>query len=329
MIAPRQQWAHQIAVTSLCWPTTPAGRQTQCSNCTRLLGHERRRYVMTPDQFEQCAKAAARFPYDSPVDLQGRTKVVGIFGGEPLMSPYFPDYVDALIAAVPDDRHRGLWTSVDWRTFAGPKYGVAAPHVRRLLGMNGDRPRRGDGYLNWNMHGPEQEVRHQPILVAPADAVPDPVRRWQLISDCWVNREWSAAYALDHHGQPKFYFCEVASSFARVFQLETGIDVEPGCWDGELTFERDTAGVLRPVGKFAAQILATCGRCGASLPLPGRSDDEQRDDVSSTNLAALLAINSPMAERSDLVVIPDGDFRYDPSVHAQDWRPNEYLRDSE
>ena len=326
MIAPEYQWAHQIAVTSVCWPRTPDGHKTQCSNCTRLLGHERRNYVMSPDQFEVCAKAAAKFPYDSPPDLQGRRKVIGIFGGEPLMSPHFPEYVDILVDAIPDAAHRGLWTSVDWRAFQGPKYGAARLHVERLLGHDDPSVRRRQrGYLNWNEHHETAQVTHQPLLVSITDVVKDERRRWELIANCWVNREWSAAYALDHHGEPKFYFCEVASSFARILLLDIGLAVEPGCWKGSLELVPDDAGVLRPAGRFADQVRAICGRCGAALPMTGRRDSEQVDDISPANLEALRAVGSPMIERGDYVGFDES--AYDES-NVQDWKPNVYIKGS-
>ena len=323
MIPPELQWCHQIAVTSVCWPKTPSGQKTQCSNCTRLLGHERRNYVMTPWQFEMCAYAAAEFVHDSPPDVQGRTKTIGIFGGEPLMSPHFPAYVEILCHYVPDARHRGLWTSVDWPNYVSATYGAAAPLVRRLLGMEGDsiRPRRGCGYLNWNDHADAKEVTHQPLLVAISDVVKDERRRWELISDCWVNREWSAAYALDRAGTPKFYFCEVASAFDRVLGLDIGLPVERGCWRGPLTLAPDAAGVLRPTGKFASQVLAACGRCGAALPMTGRRDAEQVDDISPLNLEALRAVGSPMVARGDYV-----DHTHANEITAAQWQPSVYIK---
>ena len=86
---------------SACW-SKPA-----CSNCTRLLGHEAKRYYMTSDQFEACVKVAAPFITESRPDigmkgnrkdasLYSRKKVIGIFGGAPLIHPQFPDLVDII-----------------------------------------------------------------------------------------------------------------------------------------------------------------------------------------------------------------------------------------
>ena len=101
MLPPQEQWCHQISVTSACWPK-PA-----CSNCTRLLGHETKRYYMSVEQFEEVLKVAVSFIKHSHVDVgmkvnrnnerePHRKKVLGIFGGEPLMHPQFPELVDLM-----------------------------------------------------------------------------------------------------------------------------------------------------------------------------------------------------------------------------------------
>ena len=297
MIPPRLQWCHQICVTSVCWPKAASGQPSACSNCTRLLGHESKRYVMTPEQFELCLRVARDFVFDSPPCPKGRqNKVIGIFGGEPLMSPHFPTYVDIACDLLPA-RHRGLWTSFDWPNYRNPKWGDAAPLVRRLLGRRNGRP---IGYLNWNMHEVGNVCEHHPVLVSISDVVQDERRRWELISECWLNRDWSAAYALDHAGEAKFYFCEIASSFDRVMRLGTGLPVLSGVWNGDLSFVPDDHGVLRPVGPYAAQILASCSRCGQALPVKrGRRDLDNVDDISPSNLTTLRELGSPMVARGD------------------------------
>jgi len=331
MLPPQEQWCHQICVTSACWPK-PA-----CSNCTRLLGHETKRYFMSPEQFEQCVKVAAPFIEHSRPDrglqvnrerpgLKSRKKVIGIFGGEPLMHPKFPELVDILCQYVPQ-AHRGLWTSYDWVKGKSPVWGDYLPQVSRLLGKmpNGNvfDTQSGNGYVNWNMHEEHQACSHQPVLVASAEVEPDEKTRWDLINKCWVQQEWSAAYALDFNDEPKFYFCEVASSFDRVFRLGTGLSVEPGVWSHHLWFEPDAEGVMRPQGPYAKQILSTCNRCGSALKLPGRRDREFRDDISPDNLLQLRLLGSPMVERGQFQVTSAADYAPKEGPHA----PYEYLKD--
>lgn len=306
MLAPQDQWCHQIVVTSACWP------KPSCSNCTRLLGHEATRYHMSPEQFEACVKVAAPFITESRPDigvkvnrkdpsLHSRKKVLGIFGGEPLMHPQFPDLVDIMCQYVPLP-HRGLWTSFDWVNGSSKRWGSYKDQVVRLLGARptGDSCGLGQGYLNWNMHEEEQRCEHSPVLAASQDLIPDEKKRWETIENCWVQIEWSAAYALDANNEPKFYFCEIASAFDRVFNLGTGLPVEDYVWAHELWFEADEGGVLRPQGPYAHQILSTCGRCGAALKLPGRRDRECTDDVSPSNFVPLSALKSPMLRKGQV-----------------------------
>lgn len=324
MIPPRLQWCHQVAVTSMCWPKAPSnGQLSACSNCTRLLAHEQKRYFMTPDQFRSVVLVARDFIYQSPPDLQGRAnKVIGIFGGEPLMSPHFPAYVDIACELIPQAIHRGLWTSFDWPTYVNPKWGAAAPWVHKLLG----EPRQG--YLNWNMHEEEQQCHHHPVLVSISDVIQDEKRRMELISECWLNRDWSAAYCLDHNGEPKFYFCEISGAFDRVMRLDLGLPVEPGIWNHDLTFALDERGILMPQGIYAPQIMGTCTRCGQALPQKeGRRDREWKDDISPSNLVQLQAVGSPMVARGDFVEFGAAQIaNYDERKGREGYEPMRYIK---
>jgi hypothetical protein len=317
VIPPRLQWCHQIVVTSLCWPKATDGSLSACSNCTRLLGHEKKRYIMTPEQFKDCVFVARDFIYDSPACPQGRTnKVLGIFGGEPLLSPFLPEYVDILIELVPEPQHRGLWTSVDWTVYNHARYGDAKPWVDRLLA--------GQGYLNWNMHTEDQKCEHHPVLLSIGDVIKDEKEKWRLISQCWLNRDWSAAYALDANGEPKFYFCEIASSFDRVMRLGIGLPVEKNVWNHDLWFVENNDGVQVPAGAYAHQIFSACGRCGQPLPLrAGRRDLDNIDDISPTNLASLRDVGSPMVERGDYVEANPSDYVKPRFAH----NPGSYIKE--
>jgi hypothetical protein len=322
MIPPRLQWCHQIVVTSVCWPKTPSGDLTACSNCTRLLGHEKKRFIMTPDQFRDVVTVAKDFIYESPPCPQGRkNKVLGIFGGEPLLSPYFGEYVSILCEMVPEPEHRGLWTSVDWPNFVGPRYGPAKPFVEHLLN---DAKGVRKGYLNWNMHTVEQHCEHHPVLLAIGDVIKDEKRKWQLISECWLNRDWSAAYALDSRSQVKFYFCEVASSFDRVMNLDSGLPVTKGVWNHDLWFVPNGDGILVPAGAYAGQIFMTCNRCGQALPMKaGRRDLDFVDDISPMNLTSLRDVNSPMMSRGDFFEANPDDYQEPKHRHY----PGSYIKE--
>jgi len=322
MIRPSQTSNLLIDVTNAC--------HLHCSNCTRLLDHAKTRYFMSPACFEQALQAVADFvthvdPH--PVYGMARRRVIGIMGGEPLLHPQFPELVDLAIQYIPQVYHRGLWTSKDWTTDRHPKWGSHRVQVERLLGPRptrdgaGPSARHACGYLCWNMHLDEAKNHHQPILVASSEAVPDPVKRWALIEDCWVNREWGSAVT------PKgFFFCEVAAHLDMVFQGPGGLPLEPGVWRGALAFETGRDGVRQPVGKFADQIRQSCERCGACLPLPGRRDNENVDDVSPLNLIALRDVQSPRVRRGEIVEHTFDESPYDDRAHRKGWRPEIFVK---
>lgn len=327
MIRVSQQWALMIDITNAC--------HLHCSNCTRLLDHARRRYFMSPECFRAALEAIKDFPTKSePVPMRAgerkpRRKIIGIIGGEPLLHPELPAIADIFCELVPDVAHRGFWTAKDWRTGAHPKWGPYRPIVEQIIGLNpthdvGAKPpgkRHDSGFLNWNMHLPEMDVHHQPLLVAIKDVIPDERARWELIQTCWVQREWSGTCT-----DKGFYFCEVAGHLDRVlFGGTYGLPFEPDVWQGELSFEPDEQGVPRPVGKFAEQIRRACENCGACLRLAGRRDLENTDDVSPSNLVQLQAVDSPRVRKGEITVYDVG-VPYEKRERGDDWKPMEYVK---
>lgn len=239
------------------------------------------------------------------------------------MSPYFGEYVDILCELIPEPEHRGLWTSVDWRGYKG-RYGEAAPLVEKVLGLNTGIPKTG--FLNWNMHEEANRCEHHPILDAIQDTITDKKHMWELINQCWLNRDWSAAYALNYNSEPRFYFCEIASSFDRVFNLGTGLPVEPGVWNWDLELRPNSSGILEPHGMYSEQIKRTCTRCGQAMPLKkGRRDNELKDDVSKTNWRPLQIANSPMMERHDCLLAEHNE--YDESSERPTYLPGQYIKE--
>lgn len=353
MIRPSQAWCIQLDICTVC--------HLACSNCTRLLNHLPN-YIMPVDVFKQAIDSVYTFPRASEPCPKGRRKVVGLIGGEPLLHPDFPELVDYMCQRIPDPRHRGLWTSKDWGTFKG-KYGEARPHVERLLGLppghdggglgatHGSPDKFKYGYLNWNMHLPADGCKHQPLLVSAQSVVKHPdgtvdhKTMWDLIEKCWVQEHWSPTFTKDG-----FYFCEVAAHFDRNFLKNNAVPFGHECWKGELEFFTNAAGYRQPkipecrtkaiaadaaaAGNisFAEQVLAHCGkRCGACVPMPGRPDYEDTDDMSQDNYDELVQIGidnpkqSSKAIRRGMVKVWPADVRYDPAA-KDDWTPFKYKK---
>ncbi|MGE4136410.1 MAG: hypothetical protein AB7E98_11930 [Pirellulales bacterium] len=324
MIRPSQQWALMIDITNAC--------HLHCSNCTRLLDHAKPRYFMSPECFRAALSSIKDFPRASepvpprPGEKRVRRKVIGIIGGEPLLHPELPAIADIFCELVPEVYYRGFWTAKDWRTGSHPKWGPYRPIVEKIIGkrpthdVSGPSRKHDSGFLNWNMHLPEMDVHHQPLLVAIKDVIPDERERWELIQTCWVQREWSGTCT-----DKGFFFCEVAGHFDRVFGGPGGLPFEPDVWRGELTFVPDENGVPRPQGKFADQIRRACENCGACLRLAGRLDSANRDDVSPSNLAELERIGSPRLKRGEVEVYDIG-VPYQEREVRDDWQPMDYVK---
>jgi hypothetical protein len=192
MISPAEQWCVQI----------------EC------LAHVQEPFFMTVGEFAGAVNALAEFPTKSALDHQGRGKVIGIMGGEPLLHPDFPELAEMVIEVLPEARHRGLWTGLDYREH---KHRTA---VERLLGLHHGR---GGGYLNHNRHEPPSV--HQPVLVAIREVIRDEAAMWKLIDDCWLQKTWSSCIT------PKgFFFCEVAGALDIIFDGPGGLPIDPQCW---------------------------------------------------------------------------------------------------
>lgn len=225
----------------------------RCSNCTRpAVAHQVAPFHVSPVDFAEALEAVQEFPQRSPRDALGRAKIIGMIGGEPLLHPEFEQLCAIMQRVLPAQR-RGLWTGLDWRR----------TRYRELIEWT-----FGRGYINNNQH--LTSCFHTPVLVAPLDVVPDPVERQRLIDGCQMQKEWASSIT------PRgFFFCEVAGALAQVLpEGPAGLPLTRHCWQADLT-------------AFQAQIDYYCQRCGVCLPLAGRRDSEERDDVSPTNLAAL------------------------------------------
>ena len=279
MIPIKDQWAIQLDITSHCI--------RQCSNCTRCLGHLKTNWHMSVDKFEYALKSTVGF-LDQPDDCQGRYRVIGIIGGEPLLHPQFSTITALMVALIPEKRRRGLWTG--WKS----RPGWVAKKPDWLAWPHGQLCQDAYGYVNWNPHGnPYGASKHTPVLAASKDLIPDASVRHAMQERCWVQRIWSSA--INIHGA---YFCEVAAALDALYHNgANAMTVEPDWW------KRD----------IPANQRSLCDLCSAFLPLTPRWDREEVDDVSESAEAFLKSICS----RRRMHVITT--FQADPN-----WQPERY-----
>ncbi|HDZ19956.1 MAG TPA: radical SAM protein [Phycisphaerae bacterium] len=188
----------QIDVTNLC-------DGPKCSNCTRMLAHHRRRFIMSFENFKIAVRSLAEFP-----------GVVGVFGGNPCMIGQFEAYSRWFARARAGKRRRGIWTN---------NYGPHATLCREIYGTHNYNPHRSECY-------------HCPTMVAIKDVVADARTMWELIDRCPINLTWSACIT-EINGQPRAYFCEIAAAWDHVYREDNGLPVVDGWWEWDLSrFDR-------------------------------------------------------------------------------------------
>jgi hypothetical protein len=237
----------QVIVTNRC--------DLRCSNCTQHIAYQPERFWMTPENFRTAVESLQDYP-----------GIVGVFGGNPCLHPQFPELCRIIAEVLPDKRRRGLWSN--------------------NVNGHGEIIRDTFGYFNLNVHGAHTKATeihatvpgvrvwgddhqsvHAPVLTAVSDLVPDADQMWDMIGHCDINQRWSAAIT-EQHGQLRAYFCEVAASFA-------------GMYDDDTTGEPVTAGWWRRLmDDWRGQVERWCPGCGVPARLAGRPDVDQIDDIS-------------------------------------------------
>lgn len=297
MKSPAEHATIQIELTSAC--------VLRCSNCTRFCGTHQVPFFLEEDQF--------RAAIDSLVEYSKLPHaLVGFMGGEPLLHPRFAEF--CRYAQTKIERAKlGLWSTFP----AGGKY----PGYRDVICET-------FGNILLNDHQ-RDDILHAPVLMAsedyfkkecpncrgskrdPYDEVgmgehPCPscngtglvtdMRELMLATEhCWVQESWSSAI------NPKgAFFCEVAAALSDLFDGPEGWKVEPGWWK-------------RTPAEFKEQREWACTKCGAALPLERiRNSQDNRDDVSVTNLERLKAIKSRKIAKGEYALREE--FKFDRSL---------------
>jgi hypothetical protein len=124
--------------------------------------------------------------------------------------------------------------------------------------------------------GLEEDSRHSPVYVAMKDVISEESERWDLISNCDINKHWSSMVGM-FRGELRAWFCEIAGAQSILHQYEpdypdTGLPVVNGWW-------------RKPMSDYAAQVRKHCHDCG--VPLRGHGslaqDESGTEQVSETH----------------------------------------------
>jgi len=253
MRGPRNMHIICIDVTNKC--------DLACSNCTRLLENQDAFWEMTPDNFRKALQS-----------LKGYFGVIAMIGGNPCMHRDFEELCRIFQEEVPNKLQRGLWTNNYFKhrpiieetfgTFNLNSHGEARAEAN-LLDLH--KTVSGNGALSW-FYGGHSE--HAPLLTAVKDLFPEK-EMWERISNCDINKEWSASI-VQNKGELRVYFCEVAASFDLARNEDHGQPVTDGWWK---SVARD----------FEDQIKRFCPGCGVPAKQKGSKDKDEIDTYTASN----------------------------------------------
>lgn len=248
MKPPREMGVICIDITNKC--------DLACSNCTRLLANQDYLWEMTVENFRTALRS-----------LKGYHGIIAVIGGNPAMHSNFEELCSIFVEEIPNKGQRGLWTNNIF------KHTNVAADTFGHFNLNPHGIERGIKSLetlkNLNLGNYHEEAsEHAPLLVAVQDIF-EPEEMWDKISQCDINKYWSAAI-IQLNGNLRAYFCEVAASFDIARNQDHGIEVIPGWW--EMGMDR-----------FAMQVKTFCPRCGCSARLKGSMDYEECDSYSVSN----------------------------------------------
>lgn len=253
MRGPRNMHIICIDVTNKC--------DLACSNCTRLLENQDAFWDMTPENF----RAALR-------SLKGYWGIIAMIGGNPCMHPKFKELCQIFVEEVPNKMQRGLWTNNFF------KHKDLVLETFGTFNLNTHGAERAEGPLKelaelaqaqqsvvWSYFG---NSKHAPLLTAVKDLFPEE-EMWVKITNCDINREWSATI-IQNKGELRAYFCEVAASFDLARGTDSGHPVVEGWW-------------LKHIEEFGDQIKKFCPGCGVPAKQPASLDKDEVDHVSPSN----------------------------------------------
>jgi hypothetical protein len=209
--------------------------------------------------------------------------VVGCFGGNPASHPQFAELCHVLRESWVPFEQRGIWCNnpMGWGREMARTFNPAVSN----LNVHQDAKAYAEFKHDWpNCHvvGLETDSRHSPPWVAMKDVIADEGRRWELISNCDINRHWSAMLC-QFRGELRAFFCEVAGAQAILHQWEpdypdTGLKIANGTtyfrpppeYENWAPIAEDNEWWRLTMPAFFEQVRHHCHSCG--IPLRGHGE---------------------------------------------------------
>jgi len=280
MVAPSSRRANawmggivQIWVTRNC--------DKSCFGCTQGSNLRGRKDYITVEQF--------RTAVESLKDYFG---VVGVFGGNPALHPQFEELCEILKELIPFKR-RGLWCNNPLGK--GKVMQATFNPMHSNLNVHLDQQAFDEFKRDWPESRPfglHEDSRHSPPWVHMDDVGINEETRWNLISNCDINKYWSAMIGV-FRGGLRAWFCEIAGSQSINCQdlpdyPDTGLEVEKGWWK---------KGIL----EYQDQIKTHCQACG--IPLRGYGELAQSQDGTERTSKFYLPIYQPKDSKRNVMVV--------------------------
>lgn len=236
-----------------------------CNGCTQGSNLAGKPSMITPEELHVALRS-----------LEGYWGVVGTFGGNPAIHPKFEELCDILCQYFPYHQ-RGIWCNNPkghgklMRTVFNPNVSNLNVHCNAQAFMEFKKDWPGSHPFGLD------DVRHSPTFKAIKDVEPDEAKRWEMISNCDVNREWSAWIGSIPGRGLRAYFCEVAGAQAAKHGTnwpDAGCDVFPGWWKMRMQ-------------AFASQVKQHCHACGMPLKEAGNLAVSDNIDILSPTHAGI------------------------------------------
>lgn len=261
-----------------------------CSNCTQGSQFGGKPKFISLQNFELACQS-----------MEGYFGLIGIFGGNAALHPQFEEVCAILRNYFPKERC-GLWCNhprgkgAIMRETFNPSMSNLNVHLKQEAYDEFKRD-----WPESHPFGLDKDSRHSPVHGNMAKFVPEESDRWNLISQCPINRNWSAMLC-EFRGELRAFFCEIAGSQAILNQdnpeyPDTGMVVTKGWW-------------RKLMQDFADQVRFHCHRC--LVPLNGHGALAQKEHV--TTITEEYAHLKPKGSHL-LEVLSEGD-----DVHSEEKR---------